>query len=234
MHRQWYLIDDDGIHPIDVGDDVEDFWKKFDGDGQDAPWPEFNQTAVDASPEEAVRALRKTASKLGLELTDVSDSPALWSDGLTVGQAGELTVLGEPGVDIDDRWMALEWSEALASELGCDGAFFGYEQAAKTLHLTVFSEGSVDFSWCDSLLPGPSYAMVFDGDGRCTDEDPRRFALRKLEMPETSPLLDRYRFVLVELHRLGLEKVRPGLDDVPVATVLQVRPMQQVGAGESR
>lgn len=233
MTREWYLIDDDGIHPLNMDNEPIDFWKKFqDEDDDEAPWPPFNQLAVEAAATEVVEVLRRTAPSLNVELDDITDRPERWAGGLVVSEASELTLVGEPGVDLDDRAVALPWSEALVEELGCDGAFFGYDPAAGTLHLTMFSDGAPDFAWCDSLKPGPSYAMVFDGDGRCTEEDPRRYALRMLELPETSPFLDRYQFVLSRLKGLGLDTVSPELDNFPIAAVMSVRIISQVETGE--
>lgn len=221
MQRQWYLIDDEGIHPLHTQTEPEDFWLKFDREGEDVPWPAFSQVVVKASATRTVEALVRTAPEMGVEVKDVSDSPEEWTEAIVVARAEELTALGEPGVDLDDRLMAAQWAEELVAELRCDGAFFGHDPAAGTLFLTVYSQGKPEFAWCDSLLPGPSYAMIFGDDGRCTDEDPRRFALRALDMPETSPLLDRYRFVIVELDRLGLDSICPELDELPIAAVLQ-------------
>ncbi len=232
MQRQWYLIDDDGIHPLNMADQSDDFWTNFTYDGDDdAPWPAFNQTVVDASPSKTVDALSKTAPELGVCLEEVTDDPARWHGGLMVARADELTLLGEPDLDLDDRLMALSWTEQLIGELRCDGAFFGYDPAAKTLHLTVFSKGAPQFAWSDSLTPGPSYAMIFDDEGNCVDEDPRRFALRMLGMPETSPLLDRYQFVESQLAQMGLNIISPDLGEYPVAAVLRASLEHRIGHG---
>ncbi len=233
MNREWFLIDDEGIHPLDMTKEPENFWDRFDGGVDDAPWPPFNQVAVDASPAKTVEALHNTAPGLGVDLEDVSTLPERWAGGIVVAEAGALTVVGEPGVDLEERVMALRWTEALLGELGCDGAFFGYDPEAGTLHLTVFSDGRAEFAWCDSLRPGPSYAMVFDDEGKCREEDPRRFALRMLEMPETSPLLDRYRFVWSNLERLGLDVVSPEMEEFPIAAVIGSQVVRQMGQGDS-
>ena len=233
MQRQWYLIDDEGIHPLRPDGDDSDFWHHFNRGDDDAPWPPFNQVVVDASPTRTVEALLGTGPGLGLELEDVTDDPSRWHDSLVVAAADGLTVLGEPGIDIDEAVMAMAWAEELFGDLRCDGAFFGYDDTAKTLHLTRFKAGCYDFSWSDSLLPGPSYAMVFDDEGRCVEGDPRRFALKMLDMPETSPLLDRYQFVSHILAELGLETIRPELLDLPVTAVIATRAVARPEQGES-
>ncbi len=232
MNREWYLIDDEGIHPLDMNEEPIDFWEQFDRDDDAAPWPSFNQVILDASPADVIDAFRRTAPRLGIELDEITDRPERWSDAVVIARADELVAIGEPGVELDHRVVALPWTEKLFEELGCDGAFFGYDPEAGTLHLTRFEKGQPDFAWCDSLMPGPSYAMVFDGQGGSTDEDPRKFALRFLDMPESSPLLDRYRFVLVNLERLGLETVRPELKELPISAVMNARRTQQVTGGD--
>lgn len=224
MHRQWYLIDDEGIHPLDLGQESEDFWEKFTRDGEEGPWPAFSQVVVDASATRTVEGLFRTAPELEVDLEEVTDQPELWDGSMMVARAEELTVISEPGVDLDDRVMAAVWAEELIAHLRCDGAFLGYDPAAGTLFLTVFSEGKPQFAWSDSLSPGPSYAIVFQEDGQCTNEDPRRFALVQMDMPETSPLLDRHQFLLVNLRKLGLNSVSPQLEDLPIAAVLARKP----------
>ena len=155
-------------------------------------------------------------------MSDITERPGLWQDALLVAQGESLTVLGEPDVELNRRVMARPWSEELIGELRCDGAFFGYEHRSETLHLVVFSKGSVEFAWSDSLLPGPSYAMIFDDQGRVTNRDPRRFALDRMGLPTTSPFLDRFRFVDIHLQKLGLEQIRPRLDNLAVTAAFDV------------
>ncbi len=228
MQREWYLIDDEGIHPVDLGEGTTDFWGQFRHPGDEAPWPPFSQLVCQATPAQVVAALEATAGVMEVELEDVTASPERWSTAVVVAEAQGLSVVSEPGVELDDRVIGLPWSEALVEELGCSGAFFGYDPAASTLYLTRFEDGVVTLAWSDSLMPGPSYAMVFDEDGRTTDEDPRRFALREMGLPETSPLLDRYEFMKLQLKKVpGLSKISPNLDDFPVARVLTARATSQ-------
>ena len=230
MSREWYLIDDEGIHPLNINDESADFWGNFGHEGDEDPWPEFNQLVVNAPPTEVVDAVCATATKLQVDVEPVTDDPERWDGGLVVAETDGPTVVGEPNVDVDERVMARRWSEVLVDHLGCDGAFFGFDAAARTLHLVEFHDGDVDFAWADSLSPGPSYAMIFE-DGVATDEDPRRFALRMLGLPETSPFLDRYQFVISRLEQLGVESVSPELGDLPVTAVLAVRHRADVAHG---
>lgn len=231
MQRQWYLIDDEGIHPVRRGGEPENFWELFDREGEEAPWPEFSQLVIDASAGRVMEGLLGTAGDLGVVVEEVTNRPECWPGSILLAESGSMTILGEPGVESDERVLALEWSEELIAQLRADGAFFGYDPAAGTLFLTLFREGRLEFAWCDSLLPGPSYAMVFDESGQCRDEDPRRFALKRLGMPETSPLLDRHRFFLAELERIGLDRVRPELEDFPIAAAISAAILPSAESG---
>lgn len=223
MQREWYLIDEEGIHRLDLGGEPEDFWGQFTLDGVEGPWPEFSQVLIKGSATKVVEALQATAPQVGVEVEEVTDKPERWEEGLLVARTGEGCVLGEPGVDLDDRTMGLIWAEELMGSLRCDGAYFGYDEAAGTLFFTRFRGGKVDLAWCDSLSPGPSYAMIFDEEGQCEQEDPRQFALRDLGLPEGSPFLDRYEFVLAKLRELGLEDVCPQMKQLPIVAAMAVQ-----------
>ncbi len=234
MHRQWYLIDDDGVHPLSPGAEPVDFWARFERDGEEAPWPAFTQLILRAGTAQVAKALARTGPRLGVGLTDVLEAPEEWVEAMIVAADGEVCVIGEPGVDLDEKVMAAEWAEALVEELGCDGAYFGHDPAASTLHLTRYESGAVSFEWCDSVLPGPSYAMVFDEEGACRSEDPRKFALRAMDLPETSPLLDRHRFVMMHLTEVGLQRVSPDLSELPVQAAFLVHLLPAEGIGGDR
>lgn len=203
--------------------DSWDFWSDFrSGSDQDAAWPAFTQAAVRADLDEAVAGVTAIAADFGMRGDDVTQTPEQWEDGVCFARRDDLTVMTEPGVDIDERFVTAETTERLVDHLEADGAMFGYDPAAGTLMLTVFSSGTPMFTWADSLEPGPSHAITFHADGTATDEDPRRFALRRLGQPETSPFLDRYAFVENELAKLGLTTVQPDLADVPVSAVVHL------------
>ncbi|RAL22220.1 hypothetical protein DL240_10225 [Lujinxingia litoralis] len=232
MQREWYLIDDEGIHRIDLGvQNSTEFWDdQTEEQGRPGQWPGFSQLVVDASASRVVEALKRTAPLMDVGVRDVTASPEHWEGGVLVAQEGEISLVTEPGVDLDERVLGAEWAEELMSELRCAGAFVGYEPHLGSLHLTMYQGGRPTFAWCDSLLPGPSYAMVFESDGRCTHEDPRRFALRMLDLPLTSPLLDRYHFVRANLRSLGLEELRPELETLPIAAAMQIREADEESA----
>ncbi len=231
MQREWYLIDDEGIHALDMGSNSGEFWGQFRHPGEDAPWPPFSQLVFAAAPDAVMAAMERTGPQLGLRLQDVTQRPERWSQAVVVAEGQDLTMVAEPAVDLDERVVALPWAEALAAQLGCSGAFFGYDPAASTLYLTQFEAGEVTLAWSDSLMPGPSYAWVFDDQGRVQDQDPRKFALERMGLPETSPLVDRYAFLEMELGRhLGLETISPDLEAFPVAGVVEVEYDEEQGA----
>ena len=200
-----------------------DFWSDFrSGDGENEGWPAFTQAAVCAQLGKALSAAHEIAGEYDLDCTDVTESPEMWDGGVCFATADQLTLMTEPSVDLEERFVNAESAELLLERLEVSGAFFGYDPAAGTLMLSVFSNGNPVFLWSDSLQPGPSFAITFHDDGTATQEDPRKFALRRLGQPETSPFLDRYAFVEHELAKLGLSDVQPDLEQRPIIAVLQM------------
>lgn len=223
MNQTWYLIDDDGCHAIHLGGGGPlDFWSKFNQSSADRGWPAFSQLAVDASPEDLVAALWTVARSFGLEFEEITNRPETWEEAMFVADGARVVFVAEPSTDLDEQILGQEFAAVLIEELGCAGAFFGYDPASGTLHLTMFEGGRPTFSWCDSLSPGPSYALVFNADGSCTHEDPRHFALRMMDMPATSPLLDRHAFVESNLRSLGIDGIRPDLEEFPIYCVMRL------------
>jgi hypothetical protein len=223
MNRTWYLIDDEGARAIFPGPSHPvDFWARFNQGAVDRSWPAFSQLAVEASAQRVVEALRKVALDYDLSLEDITALPEAWSEAIFVADGAEAVFVAEPSTDLDEHVIGQELATALIEELCCAGAFFGYDPASGTLHLTMYESGRTTFSWCDSLTPGPSYALVFNADGTCTHEDPRQFALRMMDMPTTSPLLDRHAFVESNLRSLGIEHIHPDLGDFPIHCVLRI------------
>lgn len=209
-----------------------DFWSDFrsGGDANEA-WPAFTQAAVCTELGRAIATIQEISGELDFDFHDVTDAPELWDDNVCLATDNDLTLMAEPSVDLDERFVNAESAEMLLERLQVDGAFFGYDPAAGTLMLSVFSQGTPDFLWSDSLEPGPSYAITFHDDGTATQEDPRKFALRRLGQPETSPFLDRYAFVENELAKLGLNDVQPELERRPIVAVLNLerKPTRNLG-----
>lgn len=218
-----YLIDDNGFREARRRGVEADFWKKFNAGRLDAPWPAFTQLAIDAPAERVVEALRALSAEFELPLEEVGADPAHQVEGIYVATHNGLTLVSEPHTDLDERLLGEPMAEWLVRTLYAPAAYFGYDPSCATLHLTMFHNGRPVFAWCDSVMPGPSYAYVFNGDGTCTHEDPRHFALRMLDMPLTSPLLDRYAFVESNLRSIGIDQVCPDLTELPLSAVLACR-----------
>lgn len=207
-----------------MSEDNWDFWSGFrDGEGDVAPWPAFTQMVVCDGLEPTIDALLEAADH-HYHCRELTDDPEQWDESMCVCTDQDLTLIGEPSVDFADRLITPEFCEQIIAHLEADAAFFGYDPSAGTLTLTVFSQGQPDFSWSDSLEPGPSHAVTFHDDGTATDEDPRRFALERLGQPLTSPFLDRYAFVEHELRQLGLDEVDPDLVGHPIVAVFRLEP----------
>ncbi len=223
MIQSWYLIDNDGLHPINHSGPSVNAWTQTKPSPNPEIWPAFTQLAVDASADDVQRALRELASENSLLLEDITQKPEQWNDAIYIVADRHQTLIGEPHTDLDDCILQAPVAETLMKRLNASGAFFGYDPATETLHLTVFREGIPVFAWADSTQPGPSYALTFHTDGTCTHEDPRHFALQKLGIPATSSLLDRYDFVESQLRALGLDPVCPDLQEKQIAAVLRIK-----------
>lgn len=217
MSHTWFVIDRDGRRA--VRGNPMDFWSKFNYSGDDSEWPEFTQFVVslkDVKLADIHQAIETVARTRGLECHDVSSAPEQWGEALVVAKNGEALCLTEPRVDLEDRFLDDEVAEQLAGLLASDAVFFGHAPGRGTIHVTTFETGACSLAWYDSSLPGPSFARIFHRNGQCTDEDPRSYALRVMDMPETSPLLDRYAFVASRVEPFGVETISPELDDCEI------------------
>ncbi len=232
MTRHWYLIDDDGCRRIDVSENRWDFWSDFrdSGDRSD-PWPAFTQMAVRADLDELVGALRAVAEEYGAEAVDLTGTPEQWDRGICLARWEALSLATEPARDPDDRFIGAEAAERIIEHLEATGVYFGFDAGASTLHVARYEDGQPDFAWADSLEPGPSYAITFHDDGSATQEDPRAFALRALDQPESSPFLDRYDFVEHVLASVGLREVHPNFEELPIEAAIELRMTRDAGTG---
>lgn len=201
-----------------------DFWSRFDYSGDDE-WPEFTQLAIpaDQTRPDQLRQAVETVARLGnMDVQDVTTSPERWESAIVLARNGSAWCVCEPGVELEDRFLDGETAEQIAGLLASDGVFFGHILATGTVHATTFSTGGRELAWFDSALPGPSFARLFHRDGRCSEEDPRAYALDALDMPATSPLLDRYAFVASLLEPFGIESLSPNLEPFEVEMALLV------------
>jgi hypothetical protein len=232
MTRHWYLIDDDGCRRIDVTEKRWDFWSDFRESGElDHPWPAFTQLAVRVDLEQLIDALQVVADEYGAEPIDLSSNPEQWDESVCLARWEALSLATEPARDLDERFIGAEVAERIAAELDATGVYFGFDPSAGTLHIARYENGEPDFSWADSLEPGPSYAITFNEDGSATQEDPRTFALRELDQPENSPFLDRYDFVEHVLASVGLREVHPNFEELPIEAAYDFRMTPEAGTG---
>ena len=216
---QWFLIDRDGQRP--VHNTHPDFFSRFSDDvSQD--WPAFSQLVVDSSLSHLLKAIETVAHVNGLRLEDVTSQPESWGSALIVVRNGASVVVSETDLDADFQLLHDESASQIAGLLATNAAFFGHDTSCGNLFVSTWDTGAIDFAWSDSVEPGPSYARVFHRNGMCTEEDPREYALRLLDMPATSPLLDRYAFIDFLLKPFGLEDVKPSIDDLPVMAAFTV------------
>lgn len=220
MRQDWFIIDRWGRRSINHRSDT--YWSRFDYGAIDIDWPEFNQLVTTASVEMVVKALRTFASMLDVELSDVTDAPQWWAGAIVIARNGGSIVVGEPGVDLDERLLRPESADAICGLLAHDGVFFGYDPATQTVHVTTYELGVATLDWWDSVAPGPAFARTFIENGRARDEDPRPYALRSLGLPETSPLLDRYAFVEHLLSAYDLERIEPDLESLHVVRAMRL------------
>lgn len=216
---QWFVIDQNGRRPVSRGQ--RDFWSDFRFDSEEQ-WPEFSQFVVKARLEHIVMALHTWGATVGLGFEEVTDSPQSWDGGLWISIQGEQYVISESTHDVEDRVITLESAELLAGLMACDGVFLGAEPELGMVFVNTFELGQIALSWYDSETPGPSFARLFHRQGSCTEEDPRLFALKHLDMPSTSPLLDRYAFVESVIGEVGIKGVAPVVDHSDVVCVLRL------------
>lgn len=221
---QWFVIDQNGRRP--VSQRQRDFWSDFRFDNEEQ-WPEFSHMVVKARLEHIVMALHTWGATVGLGFEDVTDSHANWDGGLWISRHGEHFVISESTHDVEDRVITLESAELLAGLMSCNAVFLGAEPDLGLVFVNTFELGQITLAWYDSETPGPSFARVFHRQGSCTEEDPRHFALRHLNMPATSPLLDRYAFVESVIGELGVEGVTPVVDPADVVSVLRICGLSQ-------
>jgi len=222
MARRWHLIDDDGRREVIVDPEhgrVES-GVKVRYDRRD--WPAFTQLAIRSSVDELAAAVRSVADEFNLPCRRVDGAEHAESHLLRFARNGKFVLAAEPDVAFEERFVTAASCEALAERLGTDAAHFGHDPSAASLHLTRFTDGSPDFTWCDSLRPGPSFALSFHDDGRCTEEDPRRFALRRLGRRDDRACLDRTVFLERELASMGLEAIDPELRETSTAPIFAV------------
>jgi hypothetical protein len=211
VHR-WQLIDETGRRDFLVNRRTGSVTSPTHSGCGD--WPAFTQLALDADLDTVAGAVDPVAQEFERECQPLRSATPEQAHTLQLATSSGLTLLAEPSIDFEERFVTAASSEALVERLEVDGVHFGFDPSSDTLHLTRFSSGYPDFTWCDSLRPGPSFALIFHEDGRCTEEDPRSFAKRHLDLRSDTDVLDRHAFVYRVLESLGLETVDPDLEGI--------------------
>jgi hypothetical protein len=210
MLRRWHIIDDDGSREVLIDPETGRVQSGVKVTCSNHPdWPPFTQLAVRAPVDAVTDALCRVADDFERHCERLGSLPEEHEHGVHVAHREGITLLSEPGIAFEKRFVTAAASEAITEYLGRDGIHFGHDPTSETLYVTEFEDGEPDFTWCDSARPGPSFALDFQEDGHCTEEDPRPFALRHVDRPEDASHLDRRAFVASRLERLGIDTLDP-------------------------
>ncbi|MEC9396452.1 MAG: hypothetical protein VYE40_15840 [Myxococcota bacterium] len=178
-------------------------------------WGGFTQLALRASASMAIAALRASVEDW------LSHEGGPGTHHLCFCEHGEWVLIGEPHVDLDARIIHAASAEMIAQYAMLDAVFFGHDPLTGTMRLSIFKEGEPELTWEDSLEPfAENAAITFHGDGRCTHEDARRYALRALDLPSDTPWLDRIAFMEFTLHHQGIHIIDPELEEQPLTHML--------------
>lgn len=131
-----------------------------------------------------------------------------------IGNDRKWTWLNEPWQEDEQlRFLNVEVAKHLAHLLNVRGVYVHHEPDSGQLKLMYFERGEPTLVWCDSCTPGDSVALTFHEDGSCTQEDPRLYALRALNLPMDTATLDRYAFFEFLLHTHGVHISPPMLKE---------------------
>ena len=208
MTSTWFVIDTLGAREVPLTH------------ADPGAWPSFAQLAVRAPAAYVEAAIGVVARRCGVWAPAVTDC----THDILLGDVGAWTLADEPDADLDARLLHAEVADAIIDALEADAVFCAYETEPDSLILLVYQHGSLTLEWRDSSDPCmPSIATSFLPDGRCTHEDPRRFALRTLGLDVHTPVLDRERFVHHVCQNMGHGAPILPLFDIPPVTRLSLR-----------
>lgn len=220
----WFVIDQYGEREIPA-QQLEAMRKSLEPlEDTERGWSAFVQLAVLAPVEHVLDALKGLAASSSLRCVDAR---CLSAPTILIAQLAGWTFVAEPTTELELRFVNADLVDALFDELGADGLFFGYEEDSSTLHLARFIQGQMKLLWYDALEPGPSFALTFHEDGRCTEEDARQFALRELNAPEDTQQLDRFAFMKHLLMQAQLPLLSPDLHGLPILHQLTLYPAHE-------
>jgi hypothetical protein len=223
MAKRWQLIDDDGSRDVLVDHQTGRVVSGFKVAHEHCEWPPFTQTAIAAPLQDVTTALEEVAREFDLPCHPIQRAAPGNDHTVSFAQADELTLIGEPGIEFDARFVSAASTEALVEHLETRALHVGHDPSTGSLHLTKFLDGSPVFSWCDSLEPGPSFALEFHDDGRCTEQDPREFAIERMDLEYSSEdYLNRRAFMARELKDFGLESIDPDFQETDATAAFAV------------
>lgn len=220
----WFVIDQYGEREIPI-EQLEAMRKSLEPlEDDELSWTAFVQLAVYAPVEHVLDALKGLAASSSLRCVDAR---CISAPAILVAHLAGWTFIAEPTTELELRFVNADLVDALFEALDADGLFFGYEEDSGTLHLARFLQGQMKLLWYDALEPGPSFALTFHDDGRCTEEDARQFALRELDAPAETQVLDRFAFMKHLLMQANLPLLSPNLHGLPISHQLTLYPAHE-------
>ncbi len=162
-------------------------WMRARRDARDM-WPGFINLFVDAPMRLALAAFEEAR---GASWEIPSGAPG---EVVFASSQGALSLIASPMHDPDEPPLDPGDADALFEALGADGVYVTHDPDAGALTFARYRAGALTFLWADTITPPHSTALTFHPDGRCTEEDGRRWALRALDLPPTDEL-DRYALI---------------------------------------
>ena len=116
------------------------------------------------------------------------------------------TLAAELSHDPDAWTLSPELAATLATLIDTPLAYLSHDADTGAILLDLYDESSLWLRWQDALDPAlPAEASLFSSHGTCTLEDARAFALRMLDLPAHTPILDRHAFIEFMLQSIGLD-----------------------------
>ena len=214
----WFIIDNQGQRPI-----CEEWMQQKRHLAHQSlvwgVWHSFAQIAVQASDEQLLTYLQRLANQHGVQCRPCTTERA----NAKITTQDQWSIWSEPTTDPDLCFINADTVDALFEEM--DGMYYGYDEEEGTVHFARFEQGQMAFLWYDALRPGPSFALTFHEDGTCTEEDARLYALKHLNLPESTTQLDRFAFLAHLLHSHGLEHFDPHLNRATAKHTVEIVPL---------
>ncbi len=179
--ERWCVHDEHASRQVNID------WLRAQRSAGDA-WPGFINLFVDAPMGASLTAFEH-ARGARWEVPDGSPDEVVFAS-----TRGSLSLIASPMHDPDEPPLDPGDADALFEALGADGVYVTHDPDAGALTFARYRGGVLRFLWADTIVPPHSTALTFHEDGRCTEEDGRRWALRALDLPRTGEL-DRYALI---------------------------------------